>query len=40
MEQGVQPRVVWEALCDAMEVPDAVRWRHMDKPRRRPKAKP
>ncbi|ACZ22236.1 hypothetical protein Sked_23210 [Sanguibacter keddieii DSM 10542] len=26
VEAGVEPRVVWHALCDAMDVPDARRW--------------
>ena len=26
IEDGVEPRVVWHALCDAMDVPDARRW--------------
>ncbi len=26
LEAGVEPRVVWRALCDAMEVPEADRW--------------
>ena len=26
LEAGVEPRVVWHALCDKMEVPDAKRW--------------
>jgi hypothetical protein len=26
LESGVQPRQVWDALCDAMEVSDAERW--------------
>jgi hypothetical protein len=36
---GVSPRQVWDALCDAMEVDDAVRWRYRDapKPKRRPR---
>jgi hypothetical protein len=31
---GVAPRQVWDALCDAMEVDDAVRWRYRDAPRK------
>ncbi|GAA0636043.1 DUF3046 domain-containing protein [Bifidobacterium pullorum] len=23
---GIEPRVVWNALCDQMDVPDARRW--------------
>ena len=26
IEDGIEPRVVWHALCDAMDVPDARRW--------------
>lgn len=26
LEEGVEPRMVWHALCDAMDVPDAQRW--------------
>ncbi|MCL1871470.1 MAG: DUF3046 domain-containing protein [Promicromonosporaceae bacterium] len=26
LEAGIQPRDVWHALCDAMDVPDARRW--------------
>ncbi|PZR55411.1 DUF3046 domain-containing protein [Xylanimonas oleitrophica] len=26
LEAGVQPRDVWHALCDALDVPDAERW--------------
>ncbi len=26
IEEGVEPRAVWHALCDAMQVPDAERW--------------
>ena len=26
IEDGVEPRLVWHALCDAMQVPDAERW--------------
>ncbi|SDC70485.1 Protein of unknown function [Sanguibacter gelidistatuariae] len=28
IEDGVEPREVWHALCDAMDVPDAQRWGH------------
>jgi hypothetical protein len=27
---GTAPRRVWEALCDAMEVDDSLRWRHRE----------
>ncbi|MGW6229050.1 DUF3046 domain-containing protein, partial [Cellulosimicrobium cellulans] len=30
LEDGVEPRVVWHALCDALDVPDARRWGHDD----------
>ncbi|AKV55337.1 hypothetical protein BACT_0843 [Bifidobacterium actinocoloniiforme DSM 22766] len=26
LEAGVEPRVVWNVLCDQMEVPDPQRW--------------
>jgi hypothetical protein len=26
LEAGAQPRDVWHALCDAMDVPEARRW--------------
>ncbi|WP_265523289.1 DUF3046 domain-containing protein [Oerskovia flava] len=26
IEDGVEPRVVWHALCDALDVPDHRRW--------------
>jgi hypothetical protein len=26
LDDGVDPRAVWHALCDAMEVPEARRW--------------
>lgn len=26
VEAGMEPRVVWHALCDAMDVPDERRW--------------
>lgn len=26
LEAGVQPRVVWNVLCDQMDVPDSRRW--------------
>jgi hypothetical protein len=26
LDAGVQPRDVWHALCDALDVPDAARW--------------
>jgi hypothetical protein len=28
LEAGAQPRDVWHALCDALDVPDAQRWGH------------
>lgn len=28
LESGVEPRVVWHALCDALDVPDTQRWGH------------
>ncbi|EYR63352.1 hypothetical protein N866_01255 [Actinotalea ferrariae CF5-4] len=33
LDDGVEPRAVWRALCDAMDVPEALRWGH-DRPRR------
>lgn len=35
LEAGEEPRAVWHALCDAMEVPDSRRWgldRHRQAP--------
>jgi hypothetical protein len=32
LDAGVLPRAVWDALCDAMEVSDAVRWHFRDAP--------
>ncbi|WP_169171492.1 DUF3046 domain-containing protein [Bifidobacterium oedipodis] len=26
LEAGQEPRVVWNVLCDQMEIPDAKRW--------------
>lgn len=26
LEAGVEPRTVWNVLCDQMEIPDAQRW--------------
>ena len=26
IEAGIEPRTVWHALCDAMDVPDRHRW--------------
>ncbi len=26
IEDGVEPRVVWHALCDALDIPDEQRW--------------
>lgn len=28
LDAGVPPREVWEALCDATDQPDSVRWLH------------
>ncbi|MBN8884029.1 MAG: DUF3046 domain-containing protein [Salana multivorans] len=28
LDAGVPPREVWEALCEATDQPDAVRWLH------------
>jgi hypothetical protein len=32
LEAGVEPRQVWHALCDAMEVDEAKRWHYRDEP--------
>ena len=32
---GVEPRAVWHALCDELELDDAARWRHRVEPPRR-----
>lgn len=26
IEDGVDPRIVWHVLCDALDVPDEQRW--------------
>ncbi|RBP98210.1 hypothetical protein CRD60_03475 [Bifidobacterium aemilianum] len=26
LEAGVEPRIVWNVLCDQMDIPDAQRW--------------
>lgn len=26
LAEGVEPRLVWHALCDALDIPDARRW--------------
>ncbi|BDR53173.1 hypothetical protein KIM372_10800 [Bombiscardovia nodaiensis] len=26
LQAGVEPRIVWNVLCDQMEVPDSKRW--------------
>ncbi len=35
LADGEQPRVVWEALCDATGQPESVRWLHRGRPARR-----
>lgn len=35
IEVGVDPRIVWHALCDALDVPDHQRW-GTDKTRQAP----
>jgi hypothetical protein len=35
LDAGLAPREVWDAVCDAMEVPDDVRWRYRDAPRKK-----
>lgn len=32
LDDGVDPRLVWRVLCDAIEVPEELRWGH-DRPR-------
>jgi hypothetical protein len=32
---GVPVRVVWDAVCDAMDLDEDARWRHREDPRRR-----
>lgn len=37
LADGVEPRVVWHALCDALGIPDTARWgtdRHRQAPPR------
>jgi hypothetical protein len=26
LEEGIEPRVVWNVLCDQMDIPDSKRW--------------
>lgn len=36
LDQGVDPQLVWDAICTEMELDEKVRWRHrgtMDPPR-------
>jgi hypothetical protein len=35
IEDGIEPRDAWHALCDALDLPDAERWGH-DKHRQAP----
>jgi hypothetical protein len=35
LDAGMEPREVWHALCDAMEVDEAKRWHHRDEPKKR-----
>ena len=35
LERGVAVRAVWNALCDAMEIPEAARWEIPVEQRRR-----
>jgi ribulose 1,5-bisphosphate carboxylase large subunit-like protein len=35
LAEGVAPRTVWHALCDAMEVEESARWVYRDAPRGR-----
>lgn len=36
LAQGVPPRQVWDAICDAQQLPDQLRWHHrQERPTRR-----
>lgn len=35
LADGVPPREVWEAICDAQDLPDDKRWHHRRQPERR-----
>jgi hypothetical protein len=35
LDHGMAPREVWEAVCDAMDLDNAVRWHHREE--RKPK---
>lgn len=35
LQDGVAPRVVWDAVCDEMDLDEATRWRHRIDPRER-----
>jgi len=36
LAQGEPPRRVWEAICEAQQLPDELRWHHRrERPRRR-----
>ena len=35
LQDGVPPRVVWDAVCDEMDLDEATRWRHRIDPRER-----
>ncbi|MDR0504189.1 MAG: DUF3046 domain-containing protein [Bifidobacteriaceae bacterium] len=36
LADGLAPRLVWQAVCDAMEVSDEQRWPFRAEPQRRP----
>ncbi|WP_420111307.1 DUF3046 domain-containing protein [Pseudactinotalea sp.] len=35
LAEGEAPRVVWEAICDAQQLPDSLRWYHRRQPAKR-----
>jgi len=37
-DAGYSPREVWEAICEAKEMPEDVRWHFRDEPNKRRKA--
>jgi len=39
LADGVPPRVVWDAVCDEMNLDEATRWRHRIDPRERPRGR-
>ncbi|WP_127130796.1 DUF3046 domain-containing protein [Georgenia sp. SYP-B2076] len=40
LADGFAPREVWDAVCDEMELPDTVRWRHRMDPKEKRRGAP